>query len=424
MGTDNFCGRYTLRITTGIILLVLLLGGGVNISGASISQDIDRISLPPPSEWFFGWSVTSGDFNGDDLADVVVSDPIGDGEVYIYYGNDDFSIMPDQILADTDGDSGFGFYIASASFMKPADINDDGFDDLIVAMDWGVNKVYVYMGTSEGLENAPNTTLTPPNGYPGYGFGHGISMGGDINGDGFADMLIAGGSYSQYVCVYHGSTSGISGTSNSIFAYPDTGSGNPVSSSIVGDLNADGFDDIVVSVAKIPPASDFEVYIYDGSADGIIPCPQIINISIPIIDTFRSGQVAPAGDLNGDGFADILIGNQWADDIYEMEGKAYIFYGSSSELSSSPDVIIDNPHPEWNVRFGHSLGGIGDFNYDGFDDLVIGAPYAGAAYIYYGSSTGVTNIPSLTLDEEGLFGWAVSRVGDIKGNGQNFMGLW
>ncbi|MDL1982885.1 MAG: DUF3466 family protein, partial [Deltaproteobacteria bacterium] len=128
-----------------------------------------------------------------------------------------------------------------------------------------------------------------------------------------------------------------------------------------------------------------------------------------------------AGDLNGDGFADLLIGNQWADDDYLREGKAYIFYGSASGLSNSADVIIDNPNPEYNVRFGESVDGIGDFNHDGFDDIVVGCPYGSYASIYYGSPEGVSSEPSLILSGINQLGWSVSRVGDIKGNGQNFI---
>ena len=142
-------------------------------------------------------------------------------------------------------------------------------------------------------------------------------------------------------------------------------------------------------------------------------------------------QLAKAGDLNGDGFSDLLIGCQGADGNYMDEGKAYIFYGSSEGLSDSPDVIIDNPYPKQGAGFGDSVDGIGDFNFDGFDDIVIGCPYHGYgsdcsyASIYYGTPNGVSDIPSLTLVECGSknwgFGWSASHVGDMKGNGQTFI---
>jgi hypothetical protein len=381
--------RHAFRIVVGIMMLGLLPVG----STGSTPQELDSIYLSQPS--FLG-AVTSGDFNGDGLADVVVGNPIDSGKVYVYYGKENFSNMADQILTDANR-IGLGYRVSSA------DINNDGFDDLAVAMYWGDNTVYIYMGTSEGLKNTPDLMLKPPTSYDPYGFGQLISVGGDINGDKYSDVLITGGGSSKYVCIYYGSASGISNAPNKIITYPaGYGGGWGVPLSIFGDMNADGFDDMAVSIGG--------THIYRGSSSGPIDSGIIIT----------GGMVAKAGDLNKDGYDDLLIGNDFADGIYEMEGKAYIFYGSPSGLSSSPNLTFDNPNPKYDVRFGTSLDSIGDFNYDGFDDIVIGTPYDNSAYVYYGSHNGVSNTPNLTLNAAG---YSVSHVGDIKGNGQNFIAI-
>ncbi len=357
-----------------------------------------------PFLYGIGWSVTSGDFNGDGLSDAVASNSYRG--VVLYYGNNEIPTTPDQILTDPGGENG-GFYVASAG-----DVNNDGFDDLIAATAWGIEKVYLYMGTPQGLDSSPVKTLTPPDGYGG--FGHGIATrlsSNDINGDGFSDIII-GGAYPGYFCVYYGSQSGIAENPNLVITLsePDTGY---VNLSIIGDVNHDGFDDVAVSA--------LDIYVYQGSASGLILEPQVI--SVPPSDIHGNCNVASAGDLNDDGFADLLVGCQMIDDQYEAEGKAYVYYGSAVGFSDSPNTIIDNPHPEYNVRFGAAVMGIRDFNLDGFDDIAIGCPYGNFAAIYYGSAEGVADQPALIFSKpsSSYFGWSVSYVGDMKGNGQNFI---
>ena len=123
----------------------------------NVIDDIERIALipPPPSPFGIGWTVTSGDFNGDGLSDAVASGH--NNEVRLYYGNYEIPTTPDQILTDPSGEGGFGFFVTSAG-----DVNNDGFDELIVVKDQGTERIYLYMGTSQGLSNTPDITLIPP----------------------------------------------------------------------------------------------------------------------------------------------------------------------------------------------------------------------------------------------------------------------
>ncbi len=118
-----------------------------------------------------GWSVTTGDFNGDGLRDVVTSDLAG--HVFVHFGSAPFTGLPDHKLTEA-GESTFGFQVASAG-----DVNKDGFDDLLVGFGWGVDKVYLYQGSDAGFETSP-VEITPPSalpaGYTGENFGHSLSI--------------------------------------------------------------------------------------------------------------------------------------------------------------------------------------------------------------------------------------------------------
>ncbi len=373
-----------------------------------------------------GWSVTSGDFNGDGINDILTADNIFDGlafntgEVYIYYGNDELSTMPDQTILDPDGKAQdqFGFYVSSAG-----DVNNDGFDDLIVSIDFG-NKVYLFMGSSQGLSDKPDKTLLPSSGFTGYLFGHRIALRhGDINSDGFADILIGGGDDPQYFSLFYGSSLGVNEVPDEVVSFSGTTIKGAVDVSFIGDVNNDGFDDIASNPHKEGSTNSTDVYIFYGSSEGIDKnSSDVITINIGWTHPYGVGiRSAPAGDVNGDGIDDLLVGNQWAFGDFQSEGKAYIFYGSSQGVSQSPDVTIDNPRPGFNQRFGASVDGIGDFNYDGFEDIIIGSSSILNPFIYYGASEGVAKKPSLTFTDVLSDGWSVSHAGDVKGNGQNFI---
>lgn len=363
-----------------------------------------------------GWSVASGDFNGDGMIDVVQSNY--GPEVFVNYGSKTFSSTPDQMLKNPEGDSILGFYVASAG-----DIDNNGCDDLIVSMNWGNHQVYLYMGTSMGLNDTPDIILHPPQGYPEFGFGHNVSTAGDINGDGHSDLLIAG-SDGANVFIYLGSQTGVRTAPDLVLSYSTEHVANV---SCAGDLNGDGLDDIAVCLSIDPPENVFRVAIYNGASNGLAPSPQKLALNLPPGKSSLAGWVSRGGDINADGYEDLLIGNQWAQNTYENEGEAYLFFGSASGLSETADAIVENPRPDFNVRFGSSVDGIGDFNGDGFDDIIIGCPYApvnnteGFAAVFAGGPDGIGTTPLTILHESEYFGWSVSHAGDIRGNGQNFI---
>jgi len=375
-----------------------------------------------------GWSGTTGDFNGDGLRDVVTSDLAG--HVFVHFGSAPFTGLPDHKLTEA-GESTFGFQVASAG-----DVNKDGFDDLLVGFGWGVDKVYLYQGSDAGFETSP-VEITPPSalpaGYTGENFGHSLSISpGDVNADGYDDVLVGAGGAKNYVCVYLGSSTGTDRDKVQVIPYSDGGS--YISLSHVGDLDGDGLGDIATSPSQMG-ADYLQFHVYRGSnktPNVGVDTASIVTVSLlgGSTDSLRNLSPGPAGDLNGDGFDDLLVGNQWATGQYpsefQLEGKAHIFYGSPAMVASAPDVTMDNPIPGYNTRFGVAVTGIGDFNHDGDNDVMVGCPYSldgGFGAVYYGPFAGIMQAASLVLQTPHSLGWSLAHVGNLAAAQTNYIVL-
>jgi hypothetical protein len=143
-----------------------------------------------------------------------------------------------------------------------------------------------------------------------------------------------------------------------------------------GDVNGDGHADFVVSESGDGRVG--RVYVYLGNASGFSTSPTILNrIGIP---------ATGAGDLNGDGFADIVLADTSA---RSENGAVYVFFGSANGPSSTPLVFEGYPTPNIGDGFGASLVRAGDIDNDGNGDILIGSPsfnqHSGRATILFGS---------------------------------------
>jgi len=368
-----------------------------------------------------GWGVTSGDFNGDGLSDVVHSNH--GPQIFINYGALEFNASSVQILVSPEGQALFGFFVASAG-----DVNNDGYDELLVSMNWGEDRAYLFMGSESGISDTPSIQLSPPNEITSYGFGHSIAGNGDINGDNFSDILIMGGDDTEsYLCIYLGSADGVPSLPNSTIHFEDKVYGGSVC--LPGDMNGDGFDEVAVSMGdKDIPVNRIEVAVFNGSQAANLSNPKILELDIPEISSNVCADVAAAGDINADGFADLIVGNQWAQGDQTgniREGKAYIFLGSETGPPFIPDQEIESPILGINIRFGKSVSGIGDIDHNGYDDIAVGCPYGqnetGFLAIYSGSDTGISYSPLKIITGVNYFGWSISGAGDLNGLGQTFL---
>jgi hypothetical protein len=373
------------------------------------------------------------------------------------------------------------------------DFNGDGFGDLVVgAQETGApapNPVRVFPGGPQGLASTPAQTLTgPPFSAQEAG------SAGDLDGDGFADLVVwnspqggLGQLESTTVTVYRGGPTGLS--SPVTFTAPDVVFGNQMRVLSAGDVNGDGYGDLLVGGANVaelflggptgvsttpaemlaPPAAttpdarwpignaDFNgdghpdaiisgqngMLLYEGDGQTLVAHPEV-----PIQGAFG----ALAGDVNGDGFADyasggvyiggpngpttlfeILAGQTFYQGVGDVNGDGFsdvlnsvssivgvreaerVYFGGLTPCASNAcptfvPLFVPGDINDGSPRFAEGAKGIGDVNGDGFSDFVFFSPGAGAVYVFYGSPAGPPSNPSLTITGEQGFGFSVAGM--------------
>ncbi len=366
---------------------------------------------------------TTLDVNGDGYADVAIGaycEPFnagacGPGRAHIYLGSaTGLPGTPATSLTGPNGAGGvFGISVASAG-----DVNGDGYPDLVVgARDVGaVGRAYVYLGGAAGLSGTPATTLigSVANGS----FGISVASAGDVNGDGYADVAVGANSDSTatgHAYVYLGSAAGLSATVATTFTGP-SGAGGSFGTSVAsaGDVNGDGYADLAVGAFGVATGVG-RVYLYVGSAAGLSGTPTTTLAGLDGTNSYFGYSVAGAGDVNGDGYADLAVGSGLVD-------RARVYLGSAAGLSGTPATTLSGPVA--GGFFGFSVAGAGDVNGDGYADLTVGASGesggTGRAYVYLGSAAGLSGAPATTLTgviAGGQFGGSVAGAGDVNGDG-------
>ncbi|NLF03374.1 MAG: hypothetical protein GX601_20625, partial [Anaerolineales bacterium] len=283
------------------------------------------------------------------------------------------------------------------------DVNGDGYSDVIVGApqyDNGdqmrVGRVYVYLGSATGLSASPDWTVEGD--QPDAWFGSSVGTAGDVNGDGYSDVIIGAYGYTNdqteegRAYVYLGSASGLADSPawTAEGDQPDAWFGSSVGAA--GDVNDDSYSDVIVGAPFYydDQGEGGQAHVYLGSASGLASSPAW---------TAKSDQesallgdwVGTTGDVNGDGYSDVIVSECLLDDGHPTEGRAYVYLGSAGGLSASPAWTAESDQA--GAGFGYSVGTAGDVNGDGYSDVVVGAPFyddgevtnEGRAYVYLGA---------------------------------------
>ncbi|HKY31375.1 MAG TPA: FG-GAP-like repeat-containing protein [Candidatus Polarisedimenticolia bacterium] len=388
-----------------------------------------------------GWSVaTTGDVHGDGYSDVIVgaiafdNGQSDEGRAFVYPGSDSgLAVTPAWTAESDQGSAGFGVSVATAG-----DVNGDGYSDVIIGAHFYDNgqtdqgRAFVYLGSVSGLAASP--AWTAESAQTGAFLGRSVATAGDVNGDGYSDVIVGASAFDNgqtnegRAFVHLGSASSLAATAAWTAESDQTGASlQSMSVASAGDVNCDGYSDVIAGAPAYDNGQSDEgrAFLYLGSASGLA------TTAAWTAESDQSGggfgvSVATAGDINGDGCSDVIVGAPYYDNGQADEGRAFVYLGSGTGLAATPAWTAESDQA--GAWFGYSAATAGDVNGDGYSDVVVGAwLYAsggpgsqGRAFVYLGSAFGLAATPAWTA-ESGVngagFGHSVSTAGDVNGDG-------
>jgi hypothetical protein len=296
----------------------------------------------------------------------------------VFFGGQAADATADWVLDGEVANDRFGFAVSGAG-----DVDGDGYDDVIVgaqACDQSTGRAYVYTGGPSGLSASPVFVVTGEG--PSSSFGQSVGTAGDVDGDGYDDIIIGAHGYDHgtgRIYVYAGDGGGLK--ASPIFVATGKGQGERYGFAVgtAGDVNGDGYSDVIVGAYGVSEGRG-QVYVYAGGPEGLDTRPAFTATGEVAGDWFGRS-VGTAGDVNRDGYDDVIVGARNHDG---NTGRVYLYAGGSNGLDAAPLLTFDGKEP--NSWHGHAVGAAGDVDGDGHGEVIIGA-YG------YGDWTGSVCVP-------------------------------
>ena len=315
-----------------------------------------RDTVQPGTISWYGYRVCGGgDVNADGVPDYGVSTWNGNGQIWIHSGKDG------KLLYTKSGGAGdsLGYSVQIVS-----DLNGDKHADFLACAYYNGKNGAGYVSVWSGKDGSLLRTHDGPAGFGGYG--RALSAGGDIDKDGVADYAIASPGYQNVglVDLFSGKTGALirslKGTT--------TGEWFGIGLDIRGDVNRDGYADVAVGSLRGGANGGGYVTVYSGS-DGK---------SFRTVDGAKSNDghgesVAWVGDVNGDGFPELLVGAAGADVNGSSSGSAHLYDGRWIFLGIGTAQVAVYSGDSAGDSLGRSVAGLGDVNGDKVPDFAVGA---------------------------------------------------
>ena len=438
-----------------IAVLVVIVCGGADAGAAGSGRTaIDlraeanvRIVSPPrfaddPETWVWG----GGDINGDGRPDLVVEATASEGIAFASYVVFTRPAARSVKLASL---GEHGFRVGDAYALAVGDVNRDGRGDLLVRGRDG--RLHLVFGKADS--SPVNVDRLGAGGFLFIGASSGTPAG-DVNGDGYADLMVfRARDDSSYIVFGRPSAAAVD-----VAALGDRGFRIDVPArehggggSGVGDVNGDGRDDMLIETTSEEDADGYvagrSFVVFGRDSSGTVTLSNLGAQGFEIVGERVAGWFAGVGDVNGDGLADIAVGD------FDDNGDSYGFHVVLGARSGDPVDVRAPGSRGYRIQaprdheVGDSIDGAGDVNRDGLADIIVGAPGAsynrrpqsGSAYVVYGRrSTAAINIRNIGArgfridgavrrprgEEHGArAGKQVAGVGDINGDGRADLGI-